>query len=520
MNDVEGQHTIAGKYQLLRQLGRGAMGSVWQARHLTLRSSVAVKLMDPAIGLSTTGLARFTREARAAASLRSPHVVQVLDHGVDQGTPYIVMEMLEGESLAARLERVKLLSAPETARIVNHVARALARAERAGVVHRDLKPDNVFLVTNEDEELAKVLDFGIAKVHAGAGFEQSQGEERTAAGALLGTPYYVSPEQAEGLKTVDHRTDIWSLGVMTYECLLGKRPFDGETLPALLLAICSGRPPRPSAHGAVPLGFDAWFARACAHSPEDRFASARDAAIQLLVVCGTGAPAPRAAPKVLRAPLNVPKLVLSGDDDADEEEAATEIWRGAAVEEALEAAGLQTPQPEPPAVPPPPEPRPLLVQPVQPEAVKADSRNGFSRTARSSSGDGGMGRRLAVLAGLVVLGSGVGLWLGSRPTTIAQLPAATPSKAAAPSSAPGALPSVVASPSSSPMHELPPSVSLNELPLAPAAALPAKLGARAAPSAQRADAKPAAAEVQAPPRVERAPSSNVDPADDLPNPYR
>src|SRR5262245_22149329 len=143
--------TLAGKYRLVRQLGRGGMGSVWLAQHLTLDSPVAIKLMDPSIVSNQEALQRFWREAQSAASLRSPHVVQILDHGVDQGTPYIAMELLDGESLADRLTRLGVLGPQETSRIMTQVARALRRAHEAGIVHRDLKPDNIYLVRNDEE---------------------------------------------------------------------------------------------------------------------------------------------------------------------------------------------------------------------------------------------------------------------------------------------------------------------------------------------------------------------------------
>src|SRR5258706_3776632 len=145
MESRQGQ-IIAGKYRLERELGRGGMGSVWLAQHLTLNSPIAIKLIEPIIMQNPETLARFLREAQAAASLRSPHVVQILDHGVDEDLPYIVMELLEGESLASRMEKRGRPSPLETARILTHVARAMSRAHDAGVVHRDLKPDNIFLV--------------------------------------------------------------------------------------------------------------------------------------------------------------------------------------------------------------------------------------------------------------------------------------------------------------------------------------------------------------------------------------
>lgn len=258
------------------------MGSVWLAQHLTLRSPVAIKLIDAEIATNPEALSRFLREAQSAASLRSPHVVQILDHGVDEGVPFIVMELLEGESLAGRLERVRRLSPADTARIMTQVGRAMTKAHEAGVVHRDLKPDNIFLVRNDEEEIAKVLDFGIAKSNA-HGLASVSSATRT--GSVLGTPYYMSPEQAEGAKGVDHRTDIWAMGVIACECLIGARPFDAETLGALLLAICAREMPIPSRGGAVPAGFDAWFARACARDVNQRFVSAKEAAQELRNVC-------------------------------------------------------------------------------------------------------------------------------------------------------------------------------------------------------------------------------------------
>jgi serine/threonine protein kinase len=276
------QQVLSGKYRLERELGRGGMGAVWLAQHLTLHSPVAIKLIEETVATNPEALSRFLREAQAAASLRSPHVVQILDHGVDNGVPFIVMELLEGESLAGRIERVRRLSPADTARIMTQVGRAMTKAHEAGVVHRDLKPDNIFLVRNDEEEIAKVLDFGIAKSNA-HGVASVSSATRT--GSVLGTPYYMSPEQAEGAKGVDHRTDIWAMGVIACECLLGIRPFDAETLGSLLLAICAREMPVPSRLGAVPAGFDAWFARACARDVGQRFATAKEAAHQLRSVC-------------------------------------------------------------------------------------------------------------------------------------------------------------------------------------------------------------------------------------------
>jgi eukaryotic-like serine/threonine-protein kinase len=286
---------LAEKYRLVSLLGRGGMGEVWRAEHLGLRAPVAIKLMNPETVSNPEALARFNREAQAAASLRSPHVVQVLDHGLDPvlQVPFIAMEMMEGESLAARLERVGRLSPPDTARVVTHIARALARSHEAGIVHRDLKPDNVFLVPGDDGEIAKVLDFGIAKANT----QSLDPSSATRTGAVMGTPYYMSPEQISGAKGVDFRTDLWALGVIACQCLTGKLPFEADTIGGLVLAICTEPIPRPSQLGPSPAAFDAWFERALARLPAQRFQSARDLAEELRRVCGAESLGSASAPQ-------------------------------------------------------------------------------------------------------------------------------------------------------------------------------------------------------------------------------
>jgi serine/threonine protein kinase len=274
---------LVGRYRLDERLGAGGMGSIWRAHHLVLAAPVAVKLIDREAVPDEETLARFMREAQSAAALRSPHVVQILDYGVDDQLPFIVMELLDGENLAQRLRRLGRLASADTARIVTHIGRAMARAHEANIVHRDLKPENVFLIRNEDEEIAKVLDFGVAKVSVGALGELGT---RTRTGSILGTPYYMSPEQAQGNKTVDHRSDLWSLGVIAFECVTGKRPFYSDGLGDLVLQICIRDIPVPSEMGSVPVGFDAWFARAVARDPDTRFQSARELTDALREVLG------------------------------------------------------------------------------------------------------------------------------------------------------------------------------------------------------------------------------------------
>jgi eukaryotic-like serine/threonine-protein kinase len=280
---VQPGQILAGRFRLIDKLGEGGFGTIWRAEHMVLCAPVAVKVIDRDVSNDEEALSRFMREAQAAATLRSPHVVQILDYGVDEGVPFIAMELLEGETLAHRLGRVHRLSALDTAHIVSQVARAIARAHDASIIHRDLKPENVFIVENEDAEVVKVLDFGVAKMDAAQLGPQGT---RTRTGSLLGTPYYMSPEQAQGNKTVDHRTDLWALGVIAFECVTGKRPFESEGLGDLVLQICVRPLPMPSELVAVPDGFDAWFAKACAREPSDRFQSAREMVDALRALVG------------------------------------------------------------------------------------------------------------------------------------------------------------------------------------------------------------------------------------------
>jgi eukaryotic-like serine/threonine-protein kinase len=285
------------RYRLIAQLDAGGMGSVWIAEAVHLSSVVAVKIMDRGLAATPEAAQRFLREARTAASLRSPHVVQILDYGVQDGTPFIAMELLEGESLASRLAREgRLPSWEQTELVLRHVARALGRAHDAGVIHRDLKPANIFLVRDEEEEIVKLLDFGIAKTTAPALSAALASNTRT--GEFLGSPAYASPEQLQGSKDLDHRADIWSLGVIAYECLIGRAPFVSDSFVGMLLAICAGPLPVPSEQGPVPAGFDAWFTRACARDVELRFGSVREASVELrrVFAAAAGSRPPLAGP--------------------------------------------------------------------------------------------------------------------------------------------------------------------------------------------------------------------------------
>lgn len=252
--------------RLERPLGAGGMGAVWVAYHERLRTEVVVKLMAPELRQRTDLRERFTREATAAANVRSPHVVQVFDSGVSEDLgPYIVMEMLHGEDLATHLERHGPLSSEAVARLVAHVAHALDRAHEAGIVHRDVKPANLFLCDDHrDSFFVKVLDFGVAKMRLA--------EPATATGTTMGTPTYMSPEQAAGVAELGGASDLYSLGLVAFRALTGVPAFTPESFAALALGVYALPLPRLSdRRPTLPLAVDAWFARACARKPADRF---------------------------------------------------------------------------------------------------------------------------------------------------------------------------------------------------------------------------------------------------------
>jgi len=282
---------ISPSIRLVRELGRGGMARVWVADHLALRTRIAVKFLAADLVDDEHTRARFFREAAACAQVKSPHVVQMLDHGVaPDGTPFITMELLEGRDLAQVIAKRKRLPLHEVAMIVRQVAHALTKAHARGIVHRDIKPENIFLCdTNDDggfsdgEPLVKVLDFGIAK---GGEHITKMDLAATQAGMLIGTPEYMSPEQLFGAE-VDATTDLWSLAVVAFYALTGSLPFEGRSLGELGLAVHRGPTMRPSSSDpSLPRAIDDWFFRACAREKSERFASARDLSEALLVAAG------------------------------------------------------------------------------------------------------------------------------------------------------------------------------------------------------------------------------------------
>ncbi|HEY2406234.1 MAG TPA: serine/threonine-protein kinase [Polyangiaceae bacterium] len=230
---------VAGKFQLIRLLGEGGMGSVWVAKNLALDTHVALKLIRAELSRSIAGLGeRLLQEARAAARIEHPAIIQVFDFGISEaGEPFIAMELLHGESLGGTLQRRAKVSPVRAVQTLLPIADALLAAHERGIVHRDLKPDNIFLARTQGNRLQpKVLDFGIAK------FEQTLTPNLTNAGTVLGSPAYMSPEQARGEADVDGRSDVWALAVVLYEVVTGQLPFAGENYNALMMTILERQP--------------------------------------------------------------------------------------------------------------------------------------------------------------------------------------------------------------------------------------------------------------------------------------
>ena len=262
---------LGDRWVLLEKIDAGAMGEVFRAEHQVLGHSVAVKVLLPEMTRDQGAIDRFLREARIAAKLRHPNVVRVEDYGLSHdGRPYLVMELLRGESLARRLARTPRLHPGAVLALVQQIAEALDAAHAAGIVHRDLKPENIFLCGPSEAPKLKVLDFGVAKftdaLAAGGG--------ATASNTLVGTPRYMSPEQARASRTLDGRSDLWALGILAYEMLTGRHPFEGEAIAELLVAILTHPISPPTAlRPALPVAVDGWCARALARNRADRFAS-------------------------------------------------------------------------------------------------------------------------------------------------------------------------------------------------------------------------------------------------------
>ncbi len=268
---MEPGQKVTSHLELVRPLEQGSMGSVWVAFNHSLQTEVAVKFMAPQLAQDQKFVARFIREARAAAKMKTGHVVKIQEIAQsDEGVPYIAMELLDGESLKARLKTAERLDPEEVRIIVKHLARALKEAHQLGIIHRDIKPANVFLTEQDDELYIKLIDFGVAK-------QQKDGLQMTQTYDKMGTPFYMAPEQLISAKHVDHRADLWSVGVVAYHSLVGKVPFFANGFADLCVAVAMCEfTPITEARPDLPKGLDGWFSRLLVRDPDGRFASAKE----------------------------------------------------------------------------------------------------------------------------------------------------------------------------------------------------------------------------------------------------
>jgi Protein kinase domain len=270
VDEMIGQ-TLASSYTIVRVLGEGGMGRVYEARHTRISGKrFAVKMLHPEFTRQPEVLTRFQREAEAAATIDSPYVVDVYDvDRTEDGRAFLIAEFLQGKEFASYLDEVHKMAVPAAVRIVRQICKALAAAHEKGVVHRDMKPENVFLTGDPARPLAKVIDFGISKL----GDSDKPGTALTKTGMIMGTPSYMAPEQARG-ERVDHRADIYAVGAILYCALTGQRPFDRGDPTATLTAVLTQDPPRPrSLEASIPEPLEMIIQKAMAKRPQDRYES-------------------------------------------------------------------------------------------------------------------------------------------------------------------------------------------------------------------------------------------------------
>jgi serine/threonine-protein kinase len=379
--DLSDGAIVLGKLRVMRKLGRGGIGAVYEVEHELTKHRRALKVLHPKFRDDPDLVERFLREASAAGRIGSPHIVEAFDAGkLDDGSPWLLMELLQGEPLTEVLRREGRLDVGSACALLSQCCDAVAAAHGAGIVHRDLKPDNLFVVTRDGRPFVKVLDFGISKFDAEPG---ALGV--TATGVALGTPLYMAPEQMRGAKNVDARADVYSLGVVLYESLAGGTPYGGDSFAELAAAALGGQAkPLHELRGEVPVALSQVVHRAIAVDREHRFATARDLG------------------EALR-PFAVIGAALSGDAGLDKTAArgvpqgtlATPAGVTKASPSAAPVVATQLPAPPPPMTPAPPTLAP-------PTAL-------FSRRASRQTGPLRQGLRV-VLIGVGFLFLGRTVW--------------------------------------------------------------------------------------------------------------
>lgn len=388
---LEAGTLIAERYRIERELGKGGMGAVYEALHTVTLRRGALKVLHHELGQVPEVVARFLREASAAGRIGSPHIVETLDAGrCATGEPYIFMELLRGHSLEQELSGRGPLPFDRALEYIRQACRGLGAAHEAGIVHRDIKPDNLFLLEGT-KPFIKILDFGISK------FDPALTAARalTVEGSTLGTPFFMSPEQVQGRTDVDARTDIYSLGVTLYRLLTGKYPFVAETLPAIAIAIHRGEYTPVSELCRVPDGFDDVLARAMAKDPADRFESCAaferalarfEGKLPAGSVAAHSTPAdPRLSTSPPLAATNAPLSHTLGERVGQKKRPTVLIalvLGGAVLAGVLVAlrSGDTTPEPASSA-----EPQPLRTRPAEPVVVPADATRVATDGAEPSS---------------------------------------------------------------------------------------------------------------------------------------
>jgi len=306
--------TLAGKYRIDEKISEGGMGSVYRGTHVLMEKTVAVKVLRPSLAADEKIVARFSREARAASRISHPHALSVTDFGEDEGRVFLVMEYLQGRTLKEVIRSEGPMTLSRVVQIVKQVGGALEAAHDEGVVHRDLKSDNIMLLSAVSGDYAKVLDFGIAKINEP---EDGYDVELTAPNLVIGTPQYMSPEQCSHSGKIDARSDIYSFGIIVYEMLVGHVPFTAESPTAIMLKQMQDAPPSVLAERAdLPMGVAHVIARALSKRPEDRYQRAGEMVEDLSIASSFGVAAVTPIPSTRSAAHD---RMLSDQDGPDEE---------------------------------------------------------------------------------------------------------------------------------------------------------------------------------------------------------
>jgi eukaryotic-like serine/threonine-protein kinase len=272
---------VSGRYKVLRLLGKGGMGAVYEVEHQLIGRHFALKTLHPEFLRNGEAVTRFHREARAAAAIGDEHIIEVNDMGnLDDGAPFIVLELLHGEDLAHVLKKTGPMTLGRAIKIARQACSALDKAHQKGIVHRDIKPDNIFILERNGADFVKLLDFGISKVQESALGLSGGGLTKT--GMAVGTPYYMAPEQVTGERSIDARADVYALGAVVFEMLMGRVPFDATTFPGLVLKVMQDPPPPICGFRKdVPPELEAVVHKALAKAPGDRFANISEFGDQL-----------------------------------------------------------------------------------------------------------------------------------------------------------------------------------------------------------------------------------------------